>query len=583
MVLNDAPQPVDPHVFVRGNPGRPGKAVPRQFLQVLAGPDRSPFQKGSGRLELARAIAEPDNPLTARVLVNRVWHWHFGQGLVATPSDFGLRSDPPSHPELLDDLAARVHRRRLVDQGAAPADHALEHLPAAQRRPARRASSATRENRLLWRFNRQRLDFEAMRDSLLAVAGPLDLTDGGPVGADQRAAVPAAAHRLRLHRPPEPRRRLPDLRLRRARRHQPAAVRHHRAPAGPLPHEQPVRPRAGQAAGRGRSTQETGQDSARSRGRDRSAGSIAASWADRPSPRELALGAVVPATGKPADRRRRSRPWRSSPRCCCSPTSSCSSIEIANLDPEASAMPHHAAPPRRRRADPPRAALPLGHGLRRAGAGQPAGRGGPARSDGPRRRPGRRRARLGGRLGQPAPAQGRRRFPARAKRVVHLFMNGGPSHVDTFDPKPMLDEVRRQAAAARNLPHRAQDRRGVALAVHVPASTARAASRSASSSPARRRDASTTSASSARCTPTCPTTSRRCMLMNCGEARPGPAEPGLVGHLRPGHREPEPARLRRHVPRRLPDRRVAELAGRRSCPASTRARTSTPSTPTSRS
>ena len=100
--MHDAPQPVEPHVFIRGNPGRPGKAVPRQFLKVLAGPDRTPFQKGSGRLELAQAIVDPSNPLTARVLVNRVWHWHFGQGLVTTPSDFGLRSDPPTHPELLD-------------------------------------------------------------------------------------------------------------------------------------------------------------------------------------------------------------------------------------------------------------------------------------------------------------------------------------------------------------------------------------------------------------------------------------------------------------------------------------------------
>ena len=105
MVMNDVASPVDPRVLIRGNPGRPGKPVPRQFLQVLAGPDRKPFQKGSGRLELARAIVDPRNPLTARVLVNRVWQWHFGQGLVTTPSDFGMRSDPPSHPELLEYLA----------------------------------------------------------------------------------------------------------------------------------------------------------------------------------------------------------------------------------------------------------------------------------------------------------------------------------------------------------------------------------------------------------------------------------------------------------------------------------------------
>ncbi len=110
MVVNDAPQPVNPYVFVRGNRGRRGKEVPRQFLAVLSGPDRKPFAQGSGRLELARAIASPDNPLTARVLVNRVWMHHFGSGLVATPSDFGLRSEPPSHPELLDWLAGAFVR-----------------------------------------------------------------------------------------------------------------------------------------------------------------------------------------------------------------------------------------------------------------------------------------------------------------------------------------------------------------------------------------------------------------------------------------------------------------------------------------
>src|SRR6185437_8835408 len=111
MVMNDAPEPVTPRVFIRGNAGRPGKAVPRQFLELLSGPDRKPFSaKASGRLELARAIAAPDNPLTARVMVNRIWLNHFGAGLVTTASDFGLRSDPPSHPELLDYLAGAFVR-----------------------------------------------------------------------------------------------------------------------------------------------------------------------------------------------------------------------------------------------------------------------------------------------------------------------------------------------------------------------------------------------------------------------------------------------------------------------------------------
>jgi hypothetical protein len=178
MVLNDAPQPVESRVFIRGNPGRPGQAVPRRFLRVLAGPQPAPFRRGSGRLELARAIADPKNPLTARVVVNRIWHWHFGKALVATPSDFGLRSDPPTHPELLDFLAAQLvadgwslkalHRRILLSgtyqQRSAPRPEAVGRDP---------------EDRLLWRFRPQRLDFEAMRDSILAVSGALDPALGG--------------------------------------------------------------------------------------------------------------------------------------------------------------------------------------------------------------------------------------------------------------------------------------------------------------------------------------------------------------------------------------------------------------------
>ena len=85
-----------------------GDEVPRQFLSVVAGPDRQPFQKGSGRLEMAQAIASRDNPLTARVFVNRTWGWLTGQPLVDTPSDFGFAGGRPTHPQLLDELAARL-------------------------------------------------------------------------------------------------------------------------------------------------------------------------------------------------------------------------------------------------------------------------------------------------------------------------------------------------------------------------------------------------------------------------------------------------------------------------------------------
>jgi len=182
MVMYDLPLPVEPHVFIRGNPGRPGKAVPRRFLKVLSGPDRPVFKTGSGRDDLAKAIADPQNPLTARVFVNRVWMWHFGKGLVATPSDFGLRGEPPTHPELLDYLAVEfvrsgwsiknLHRAIMLSsvyrQASEPRSAELERDP---------------ENRLLWRFNRQRMDFETMRDSILAVSGGLDAQLYGPTTA----------------------------------------------------------------------------------------------------------------------------------------------------------------------------------------------------------------------------------------------------------------------------------------------------------------------------------------------------------------------------------------------------------------
>src|SRR5947207_456193 len=106
MVLHDSPRPYDPRVFERGHPGRPGTPVPRQMVRI-ANPARKPFaSSGRGRLDLAREIVSKDNPLTARVFVNRVWLHHFGRGFVGTPGDFGLRGDAPTHPELLDWLAS---------------------------------------------------------------------------------------------------------------------------------------------------------------------------------------------------------------------------------------------------------------------------------------------------------------------------------------------------------------------------------------------------------------------------------------------------------------------------------------------
>ena len=181
MALVDIPQPKNSRVFIRGNPDRLGDEAPRQFLEILSGDKREPFTRGSGRLELARAIASPDNPLTARVMVNRVWLHHFGAGLVTTPDDFGLRSDPPSHPELLDYLAWRfVHDgwslkklHRLLMLSSTYQQKSDDHL---------RYETIDPENRLLSKANRRRLDFESMRDTLLLVAGNLDpAAEGRPV------------------------------------------------------------------------------------------------------------------------------------------------------------------------------------------------------------------------------------------------------------------------------------------------------------------------------------------------------------------------------------------------------------------
>ncbi|MCW5559019.1 MAG: DUF1553 domain-containing protein, partial [Verrucomicrobiae bacterium] len=187
MALVDNDKPSEPVVFKRGNPGNHGPTVPRQFLGLLSGTNRAPFTDGSGRLELARAIASRENPLTARVMVNRVWQRYFGAPLVGTPSDFGVRCDPPSHPELLDHLAVwfmdhgwslkQLHRYLLLSatyrQSSDPGSDA------ASREAFARGEAADPANTLLWRMNRKRADFEALRDSLLAVSGRLDTTLGG--------------------------------------------------------------------------------------------------------------------------------------------------------------------------------------------------------------------------------------------------------------------------------------------------------------------------------------------------------------------------------------------------------------------
>ena len=188
MVASDADKPQPAYLFVRGNQHDKGDEVKRKFLSALPGPPE--FRSGSGRRELARLIGSAENPLAARVFVNRVWGHLFGEGLVRTPSDFGRRGDQPSHPQLLDYLATEFAAdgwstkdliRRIV-------------LSKAYRQSSESNEEGNKEdpsNLLLWRQNRSRLSFEALRDSMLFVAGKLDTSRGGaPFELSARPASP---------------------------------------------------------------------------------------------------------------------------------------------------------------------------------------------------------------------------------------------------------------------------------------------------------------------------------------------------------------------------------------------------------
>ena len=167
------------HVHLQGDPDRPGALAPRRVPKFL---ETSPVEfpvDSSGRLQLAQWITRADHPLTARVLVNRVWQYHFGQGLVGTPNNFGLRGEPPTHPELLDHLAFAfvekgwsikwLHRyilqSKTYQRSSTPSAELLTRDPA---------------NQWLGRFSRRRLDAEALRDAMLYVSGRLDSKRPGP-------------------------------------------------------------------------------------------------------------------------------------------------------------------------------------------------------------------------------------------------------------------------------------------------------------------------------------------------------------------------------------------------------------------
>ena len=178
MMVMDSPAPRNSPIFIRGEAQNRGPVVPRQFLEILSGPNRKPFTIGSGRQELARAIASKENPLTARAMINRVWMHHFGEAFVRTPDDLGVQSEAPSHPELLDYLASRFMQEgwslkqmhRMIMLSSAYQQSSETNAVYADKDPA---------NRLLWRANLRRLDFEAVRDTMVQFTGKADLTVGG--------------------------------------------------------------------------------------------------------------------------------------------------------------------------------------------------------------------------------------------------------------------------------------------------------------------------------------------------------------------------------------------------------------------
>jgi hypothetical protein len=221
--------PTDLNVFVRGDIANKGPLARRHFLHVLCDGEPKPFSHGSGRKELAEAIASSKNPLTARVIVNRIWAQHFGRPLVATPSNFGALGERPTHAELLDDLAVRFMetgwslkwlQREIVLSAAygqsskpltptlSPGGRGRDHratLSPQGRGQGEGGRAVDPDNRLLSRMNRRRLSVEAWRDAVLAATGRLQATVGGPSldpqdPKESRRTVYSAVSRLELNR-----------------------------------------------------------------------------------------------------------------------------------------------------------------------------------------------------------------------------------------------------------------------------------------------------------------------------------------------------------------------------------------------
>jgi hypothetical protein len=178
MAVSDA-TPENIRIHIRGSHLTQTRQVPRRIPRIFTRHESTPFgEAGSGRLELARWLTRSDNPLTARVLVNRIWLWHFGEGLVRSPDNFGKLGQRPTHPELLDWLTVQ-----FVESGWSIKElHRTIMLSSTYQMSTsfnEQAASVDPENKLWWRFNRQRVEAESIRDSILAVAGQLDLRMGG--------------------------------------------------------------------------------------------------------------------------------------------------------------------------------------------------------------------------------------------------------------------------------------------------------------------------------------------------------------------------------------------------------------------
>ncbi|PYV20069.1 MAG: hypothetical protein DMG07_00260 [Acidobacteria bacterium] len=205
--VTDEEEPVRQTVFVRGDHNSPGEPVDKGFPPALGGEAHPAIPRGSGRLELARWLTRPDHPLTARVMVNRVWQGHFGEGLVRSPGNWGATGERPTHPELLDFLA-----RRFIESGwSIKALHRMMLLSSTYQMSSHGSPDARERdpsNRWFSRFNRRRLTVEEIRDSLLTVDGALDRTLGGPLreqageqGSEEHGTDPEESRRRTIYLP----------------------------------------------------------------------------------------------------------------------------------------------------------------------------------------------------------------------------------------------------------------------------------------------------------------------------------------------------------------------------------------------